>query len=450
MAQCMKEYAPNIRTSDLTLVDISLALDVETQDTDDKAGPSDSAGDGARAQAQPEPPSASAAQRASSAAGEAQHELPATNEDRFLAKAAREHAAGRLDQPLWARAVDRARGDMLLATRIYLQSRATALHVAKRNEMAVRRARVVEALSEVPDRGPVADLSKAPGEATSGEEPRVVRAKSPLSRRRTILIAGALAVVVAVGGSIALWPEGSAPQPLKAGAPVSAVSAEALPSVRPMTSATPTTLGSARQSYSSEEIATTVQALEKEGNWNLVVIYATEWTRKQPGNAVAWIGLSRSYLRLRQFGDALEAATKAIRVAPDDSLAWRNLGQLYVALQRPAEALAAFQQAATLNDLDRVSLAQVGVLGTQLGRFAEARIALDKALVLSPEDTEALCAAASLARKEGRPRDAETMGAKAASLDAACREPDAGESVRVAAGEPTQRGAKAPAVRRPQ
>ena len=405
----MKEYAPNIRSSELSLVDLPAG----------SKGPASTAPDAVS---------------------------PAASEDRFFGRAAKEYAAGHVDPSLWAHALARAGDDKDLAARLYLEGRATALRVAKRNEDEARRARVVEVLSNAPEPGFVAPEAPA-REETTPKEPRGMRRPS----RRTIMVAAVLGPIVVIAGAIAFFlaENGPAQSGSLAGAssPIAASARSSSP-VRPG-STTANASGFLHAGASAEEIASKVQALEKTGDWNLLVIYAAEWTRKQPGSAAAWRELSRGYLRLRQFGDALEAATKAIQVAPDDSLTWQNLGQLYVALQRPAEALAAFQQAATLNDLDRVSLAQVGVLGTQLGRFAEARIALDKALTLSPEDAEALCAAASLARKEGRLRDAEAMGAKAASLDAACREPDAGESVRVAAGEPTSRGAKSPAVRRP-
>ena len=400
----LKQYAPNIRSSDLTLVD------------------------------QP------------TGAGEAAPDVsPAASDDRFLLRAAKEHAAGHTDPSLWAHALARAGEDKALATRLYLESRATALRVAKRNEEEERRARVVEVLSNAPEPGFVAQEAPARDE-TAPKAP----GQTSRPNRRIILVAALLGSVVVIAGSIALfWPDNA--QLGKPAAGASSVAASARPnSSLPRAATTAGLSGVLHASASVEEIASKVQALEKEGNWNLVVIYATEWTRKQPGNAVAWIGLSRGYLRLRQFGDALDAATKAIELAPDHYLPWQNLGHLYVALQRPAEALSAFQQATALNDLDRVSLKQVGALGTQLGRLGEARIAFDKALGLNPEDIEALCGAASLARREGRPKDAEALAAKAASLDAACREPDAGESVRVAGGDPPQSRAKSPAVRRPQ
>jgi len=220
--------------------------------------------------------------------------------------------------------------------------------------------------------------------------------------------------------------------------------------LRQTAAATTTTRAPAQQGDSGEEIASKVQAMEQAGNWNLLVIYAAEWTRKQPGNAAAWTALSRGYVKLRQFGEGLDAATKAVQLTPEDFLVWQNLGQLHVALQRPAEALSAFQRAAALNDRDIVSLVQEGLLNTQLGHLSEARIAFDKALAVTPENAEALCGAASLARKEARMKDAEAMVRQASSLGGGCRDPNASESVRVATSDAAQSGPKSPPVRRSQ
>jgi cytochrome c-type biogenesis protein CcmH/NrfG len=410
----MKEYAPNIRSSELTLVDVPTS-------------------------------SGNAASTAATATAAPGTVPPATSEDRYLIRAAKEHAAGHVDPSLWAHALARAGDDKALATRIYLESRATALRVAKRNEDEARRARVVEVLSNAPEPGFVAEQSPARDETAAKEASRT---RGP--SRRMILVAAVFGLVVLIAGSVALlWPESGPAQPGKPAGAASAVGASAR-SNSSTAWATANASGILHAGASAEEIARKVQELEKEANWNLVVIYATEWTRKQPGNTVAWIGLSQSYLKLRQFGDALDAATKAIQVAPDNYLPWQNLGHLYVALQRPVEALSAFEHARALNDLDIVSLVQEGMLSTQLGRLAEARIAFDKALSLSPENELALCGAASLARKEGWMKDAEAMTTKVASLDAACPDPSTVESMRVAAGDPAQNRAKPPAVRRPQ
>ncbi|HTR57394.1 MAG TPA: tetratricopeptide repeat protein [Casimicrobiaceae bacterium] len=182
------------------------------------------------------------------------------------------------------------------------------------------------------------------------------------------------------------------------------------------------------------DVVSKAEALEKEGNWHLLVIYAAEWTRKQPFNPEAWKTLSLGYVKLRQFTEAVDAASKATQLAPEDSRLWRNLGQINLAVPRPAEALVAFQRATALDDKDVVSLAQEGLIHVQLGHLVEARIAFDKALALSPDDVPALCGAASLAQKDGRAKDAEAITLQIASRDVRCPAPIEAGTVRVVAG----------------
>jgi tetratricopeptide (TPR) repeat protein len=243
-----------------------------------------------------------------------------------------------------------------------------------------------------------------------------------------------LGAIVVIGGLVALLTEGDAAQQhnvAKPAPPVN-VSGRSLPS-RQTASVATNTGRPAREDVSGEDLVARVQALEKAGNWNLLVIYAAELTRKQPGNAEAWKQLSQSYLKLRQFGEALDAATKAVQLLPENFLVWQSLGQVNLALQRPAEALLAFQRAAALNDRDVVSLVQEGKLNVQLGRLPDARIAFAKALMVNPEDVQALCGAASIAQKEGRVKDADAMTRQVISLDGRCRDSSGTESVRVVA-----------------
>ena len=407
----MKEYAAGVQSSELRLVDV----------------PATSGG------------AAAVADAASSAGTEAASASGAASTDRFLAKATKEHATGHVDPLLWARAVAHAGGDEALATRLYLDSRATALRVEKRQEKAAQRARVVEVLGNAPDPGFDAEAPEACDETTSKETSQPRHRSTGPSRRRVILVAGVLGSIVVSGGLVALLSDSDAAQQhnvAKPAPPVN-VSGRSMPSSQ-TASVAANTGGPAREDVSGEELVSRVQALEKAGNWNLLVIHAAEWTRKQPGNAEAWKQLSQGYLKLRQFGDALDAATKAVQLSPDNFLVWQNLGQVNLALQRPAEALLAFQQAAALNDRDVVSLVQEGKLNTQLGHLPDARIAFAKALAVNPEDVQALCGAASIAQKEGRVKDADAMTRQVMSLDGHCRDSSGSESVRVVASGTAQ------------
>jgi cytochrome c-type biogenesis protein CcmH/NrfG len=132
----------------------------------------------------------------------------------------------------------------------------------------------------------------------------------------------------------------------------------------------------------------------------MLVIYATEWTRKQPASGAAWHELSVGYLNLRQFGDALDAAKKAVQVAPNNASLWSDLGRINLTVQRPTEA----------------------------------GIAFDRALALNPNDTDALCGAASAAQQQRRPSDADAFS-KRVKPGEACRDAtDATSVVSVAPG----------------
>jgi tetratricopeptide (TPR) repeat protein len=407
----MKEYAQGIQSSELSLVDAPT--------TSDAPKVTDAA-----------PPIVIDYGRIS----------PAPRVDPFLARAITEHGAGHVDASLWARAVAQGGGDEALTLRTYLNSRATALHVEKRQERAARRALVVDKLSQDPETGFGAEPSQAPkarDDATAKESGRQTR-RSGAKRNRWYVIVGtaAIAGVAIVSGFIGLWSASSPAQqanPAKSALPVS-VSGRSISSDK--TASVAANAGtSAREVLSGEDLVARIQALEKAGNWHLLVIYASEWTRKEPGNPVAWKQLSQGYLKLRQFGEALDAATRATQLAPKDSAMWQNLGQLNTSLQRLPEALVAFQRAAALNDLDVVSLVQIGILSTQLGLLPDAKIAFAKALAVSPEDVSALCGAASIAQKEGRVKDADAMS----SLAGGCPDSSPSENVHMAVRAPAQK-----------
>jgi tetratricopeptide (TPR) repeat protein len=418
----MKEYAPGVRPSELSLVEV-------LPTSGKKAAAPDALSDGAPAAAPP--PADEHADTSASAI-----------DDRFILRATKEHAEGHIDPSLWSRAFAQAKGDKVLATRLYLTSRATALRVAKRQDSAARRANVVEALSNAPWPGFESE-ARASSETASQNPSPPLRAGASPSRRRIILAAAAFGSVLVIAGSLfVLWPtRGPAQQSAARAAAPADVSGPLAPSA----------IESTRLPQASgENVVGKVQALEKAGNWNLLVIYATEWTRKQPSNVEAWRTLSVGYAKLRQFREAVDAGSKAIQLAPEDFLLWQNLGQINLAVPRPAEALVAFQRAAALNERDVVSLAQVGIISTQLGQLAQAKVAFDQALALSPEDVTTLCGAASLAQKEGRAKDAEAFTLRATSGDGRCPDPPTvTESTRVIVSAPVQPKPKSPPVRRP-
>jgi tetratricopeptide (TPR) repeat protein len=171
-------------------------------------------------------------------------------------------------------------------------------------------------------------------------------------------------------------------------------------------SAPPTPLGSDQAQVKSTSggtdpggqkpaLETTVQQLKNEGKWNVLVLFASEWTRKDPSNAAAWYELSVGYANLRQLEEAFDAATKAVELSPGSALFWRNLGHINLAVDR----------------------------------LPEAGIAFDRALAMSSDDVDALCGAALIAQRQGRPKDADAIAKRVKSLDGSCPRASDGESV---------------------
>jgi tetratricopeptide (TPR) repeat protein len=110
-----------------------------------------------------------------------------------------------------------------------------------------------------------------------------------------------------------------------------------------------------------------VQQLKDAGNWNVLVLYASKWTRDQPDNAVAWKELSIGYANLRQFQRRGRRGHESRGAVPyrGAALAQRR------APERDAE------------------------------RLPEAESAFDRALAISADDADALCGAALVALRSG-------------------------------------------------
>jgi len=341
--------------------------------------------------------------------------------DAWLVGATREYQSGWIDQSLWVRCLAQSGGDEAKAKVAYLRTRAMALQVAKRGKRSETSARRVHADAE--------SAPPAASPATGGTS--LERAKTtPGSRLRMATVLGSMLMIAGIGVIVINRETVAEPRPSIASAErrldpgTSARAGHARPSVSANAS------GTTKPEGEEEGFETKIAKLIDAGNWNVLVLYASEWTRKEPANVNAWIQLSMGYAALRQLGDALESATKAAQLAPDNPRVWRNLGRVNTALDQPAEALHAFEQAVALDDHDAQSLVQVGLLNAQLGRLPQARVAFDKALNTSPDDVGALCGQLTVARQQGRPQDADVVASKLQSLGRPCR--DANESVSVA------------------
>ena len=102
----------------------------------------------------------------------------------------------------------------------------------------------------------------------------------------------------------------------------------------------------------SPELLRKIQELRDAGNFNVLVLYLVEWTRKEPSNPTAWDQLRAGYATLKQYEDALAAAKKAQELLPEDAGLWHKLGVAYADAGDPVGALRAFDQAVARDDQD--------------------------------------------------------------------------------------------------
>jgi tetratricopeptide (TPR) repeat protein len=311
-----------------------------------------------------------------------QRDLRMTTSDEFLAAAAKEYEAGTVDRALWRRAVDQCRNDPSLVIAAYLRARATELQSRRKPDdrsSEPGEARSIAATTQAdPNARSVAQIASTffPGVPASP-----VKRKLVLSAAAVAALACAVAILYMM-----VSPSGREPDQSRTAdvtAPSSDRSAATPASVRP---AVTNPASKVIPDQVKAALPATVQQLKDAGNWNVLVLYAAEWTRQEPGNSAAWRELSGGYARLRQYNDALDAATKAAQLAPTDVIAWRNLGQINLAVDRLPEAAYAF----------------------------------DKALALSPDDAGALCGVAAVAQRQSLPKGGDTMATRVATSDSGC------------------------------
>lgn len=348
---------------------------------------------------------------------------PEDKSDRFAREAAQQYAEGHIDQPLWDRAFAQANGDRLAASQIYLRARATALRLLDREHRQEQRPMVATMTAKValPPVDDAADIDE--------DAPVDLGGTRGFARYRIAIVAAAVFVALAVGGWLFASLRNADDVPATVAAappPVPRVPAVGAPSAaRPPAAAADAKAGSAAviaaQPAATPEFMKKIQELRDAGNWNVLVLYVVEWTRREPANPIAWDQLRAGYVTLRQFDDALGAANHAIQLAPRDPRMWRNLGEINENLDDPTGALSAFEKAASLDPADVDSLRHVGLLEARLGHAQESKLAFDRALVVSPGDATALCMRTSVAQLPVMARDAYTTARQIKAVDVKCR-----------------------------
>jgi tetratricopeptide (TPR) repeat protein len=304
--------------------------------------------------------------------GQAQRDPRVPTGDVFLARAEKEYQEGHIDPALWRLAAAQGANDESVVVAAYLRARAKVLQLQqKRATVPPAAGRTARPIAGAGERKVVS--APPPAVASTNQAGTRGRGMRPKLKYLAAMGAAALAVVAAVVWMFASE-SGSVRQPVVSAAPSS-----------PNQTASPAPSGSvqgdtagASQRDLRPAFETEIRDLKQAGNWNVVVLYASNWTRKEPNNASAWYELSVAYAKMRQLDDAFHAATQAAQLAPKDGSLWNNLGQVNLSLERLPEANAAF----------------------------------DKALGLRGDDPDALCGAALVAQRQGRRSDADALAGR--------------------------------------
>ena len=324
--------------------------------------------------------------------------------DRFITLATRELQDGNLDQRLWARVLLVSGDDPSQARTAYIRARATVLRLAARDQRTPA--------------DPAIDSDAAPEAPVRAAAPDRMRRRAHGGRPQIIRIA-VVAAVLGVVGALAWMTLASDDEPSvdrTAAAPVAAASTASVPSRAEEVAAQERAAAAAI----AAELEARVKSLRDARNWNVMVLNAVEWTRKQPENATAWSLLATGYANMGQLPEARDAADAAVKHSPDDPRLWRELGALDVALNEPARALTSYTRATALNAQDYDSFVQAGALEVQLERYADARADFDRALALRADDDAALCGLANVSRLQGRAAEAEALQKRVKAAGRSC------------------------------
>ena len=341
---------------------------------------------------------------------------PSQTSDRFLTTATVEFEKGRLDQFLWDRAMAKAKDDRVAAIALYLSAHATALRLREREQRA--RGSIART-----DSGDKKRQSAANSGSPSVKEPAIPKRGFAKFKLSHIAAMGAACTVIVVGASMFYLNSGDASIPAQGVTSATVPAAPSSPELH-VVSAKTTAKAAEREAETKtlDALVNRIESLRSAGNWNVHVLLASEWTRKEPVNAAAWNELGIGYEKLRQYDDAYAAASKAVALAPENALYWRNLGLLDLELNLPEEARRVFGQAVASNNQDLQSMVQIGLLDVRAGRLAEAKVALEKAQAANADDAHTLCLKSLIARRQAPSMASASTAKPGVPLDSSCRD----------------------------
>jgi tetratricopeptide (TPR) repeat protein len=326
--------------------------------------------------------------------------------DPFIENAVAEYRHHVIDQPLWEKSLAQAAGDADKALPAYLRYRAVALRMLRRVNAAQTHTR-----THTPT--PTPEPTQPASSATLKPAPR--------SNRRLWMAGGALAsvIVLALGAWFFLRDsEGGSDGWVTAGKPPALRPARTSIAAQPVEKAPPP-----GESSALEVLRSKVRDLKAAGNWNVFTLYASEWTRLEPLNPLAWNQLSMGYQSLRQLDEAADAATRAATLAATNALLWREVGMIRLRQNRYEAAQQAFQTAATIDGSDVLSLVGIGAIELAYAKLPEAKAALERALLANPVDASTVCLKNLIARKQAAPPDILAASRRQIVLDTTCLGP---------------------------
>jgi len=131
-------------------------------------------------------------------------------------------------------------------------------------------------------------------------------------------------------------------------------------------------------------------ALEKAGDYPGLLAHCRQWTRAEPGDALAWFSLGNAYGELGRHREAVEAYREALRLKPDYADAWYNLGVAYGKLGRHREAVEACREALRLKPDYADAWNNLGVAYFLLGNRSAALEAVKELRRYDPQQADKL------------------------------------------------------------
>ena len=132
-----------------------------------------------------------------------------------------------------------------------------------------------------------------------------------------------------------------------------------------------------------------VSTLLEMNDWQGLLDWCQKWTKSEPKNVGALIGLGTAYGKLNRHNDAIGAYQEVLRINPDNDYAWFDLGNIYSILNRYTDAIEANRQALRINPEYDGAWYNLGNNYSRINRYDEAIEAYRHALRINSEDASA-------------------------------------------------------------